>query len=48
VHQAPKKRKTEKDFKRKKERNRKQEKKMFVVSIHSGQNIIFFCPLPLI
>ena len=34
--------------KRLQKRNRKQKKILFVVSILSNQNIIFFCPLPLI
>ena len=43
VHQAQKKKK-----KRLQKRNRKQKKILFVVSILSNQNIIFFCLLPLI
>ena len=46
VHQAPKKKK--KGEKKKVLRNKRNRKILFVVSVLSNQNIVFFCPLPLI
>ena len=42
------KKKETRDFKKEIGNRKKKKKNLFVVLIHSDQNIVFFCPLPLI